>query len=414
MSKRGATTFGLLVTIAGSALVAFSVNDPGDYSNQVGPAVHALAHGDLSRCLAVQPVYGSFSVLVRAPFAVLGYQLGGGELLVYQLGTLPCLFAAGLLGTYLARAAAARGQGRLTCVAISGLPFLNPATLASINNGHPEELLAGALAVGALLAAARGRPAWTGLLLGLAVSTKQWAVLTLVPVLLAAPAGRRLRVALIAVGAAFALTAPLVAANADRFADNARQAEGATHHVSRYSVWWLLSSTENETVSIGNEVHTVTVHRLPRFVAGLGRPLTIALALLLGGLYTRRRSRPENLLALLALVFLLRCVLDPSDNAYYHLAFLLSLLAWEGLTMSGLPVLTLMSATALWVTFRHALLVTPALDNGFYLTWTLGLAVWLGLCVFAPRFLETVGGRMRLRSRLALSTARSTIHARNA
>jgi hypothetical protein len=416
VSKRSATILGVLVAAAGSALIAFSARDAGDYSTQVAPAVNALAHGDLSRFFEVQPVYGSFSVLVRAPFAAIAYGLGGNELLGYRLGALVCLLAAGLLGAYLARAAAARGQGALGCVAISTLPLLNPATFAAIHNGHPEELLAAALAVGAVLIATRGRPLWAGLLLALAVSTKQWAVLAILPAMLAAPPGGRLRLrlGLLATLTTLALMVPLAVANPERFAHNARQAEGATHHASRYSVWWLFSSAESETVSLGTEVHEVTVHRLPRHLAGLGRPLTIASAVLLCLLYARRRSRPEDLFGLLALVLLLRCVLDPLDNAYYHVAFLLSLLAWESLTMSGLPTLTLISAAALWGTFRHALLVAPALNNGFYLSWTVGIAAWLGLCLFAPRFIEAVANRLSLRGRLALTAERSTIHARNA
>ena len=61
-----------------------------------------------------------------------------------------------------------------------------------------------------------------------------------------------------------------------------------------------------------------------------------------------------------------------------------------------------------------ALLVAPALNNGFYLSWTVGIAAWLGLCLFAPRFIEAVANHLSLRGRLALTAERSTIHARNA
>ena len=59
-----------------------------------------------------------------------------------------------------------------------------------------------------------------------------------------------------------------------------------------------------------------------------------------------RRRTPDDVLALLALLFLLRCLLDPVNNAYYHVPFLLSLVAWEGLTRRGPPVVSLLSSAA--------------------------------------------------------------------
>ena len=56
--------------------------------------------------------------------------------------------------------------------------------------GHPEEALAGALCALALLAALSGRPGWAGVALGAAVAAKPWAVLAILPALLAADGGR--------------------------------------------------------------------------------------------------------------------------------------------------------------------------------------------------------------------------------
>ena len=60
-------------------------------------------------------------------------------------------------------------------------------------------------------------------------------------------------------------------------------------------------------------------------------PLIVALALPLSAAwwFSRRRT-PDDVLALLALLFLLRCLLDPVDNAYYHVPFLLSLTGMGG------------------------------------------------------------------------------------
>ena len=67
-----------------------------------------------------------------------------------------------------------------------------------------------------------------------------------------------------------------------------------------------------------------------------------------------RRRTPDDVLALLALLFLLRCLLDPVDNAYYHVPFLLALVAWEGLTRRGPPVVSLLSSAAIYYTIYKA------------------------------------------------------------
>ena len=75
-----------------------------------------------------------------------------------------------------------------------------PRHLRALEYGHPEELLGGVLCVAAALAALGRRPVAAGLLLGLAVANKPWAVLAVVPVLLVLDRGH-LR-ALAAAGAA--------------------------------------------------------------------------------------------------------------------------------------------------------------------------------------------------------------------
>jgi hypothetical protein len=150
-------------------------------------------------------------------------------------------------------------------------------------------------------------------------------------------------------------------------------------------------------------------------LSGVGRPLAVVLSFALVYLYWRRRRghAPEDVLALLALIFLSRCVLDPLDNAYYHVAFLLSLLTWEGLRRTGLPLLTLLSAAVLWITFHDPLVGHPAADNAFYLTWTCALAVWLGLTLYAPAALEALKTLFEARGRLAVRATRPTLHTPN-
>jgi glycosyl transferase family 87 len=426
----------LAFAVAASALIAASAKSTGDYPGQVEPAVRALVHGNVSAFLDAQPVYGSFSALVQAPFAAVAVHLGdGSDLLFYRLALFPCLLALGLLGVALCRAMAERGQLRLVCAAAAALVLVNPATFQAVENGHPEELLAGALLVGAILAGLRGRGLWAAVLLGLAVSTKQWAVLGAVPVLLACRGGnwRLLKVGLTAAAVAAVLIAPLAITNTERYTTNTQAAQGGTSNASRFSVWWPLSSAEEQRVRVGDEVSTVVRHRVSGALTAMARPTAAILAVALALLYAWRRQggasedgiagraqadgiagrADEDLLALLALVLLVRCVLDPLNNAYYHVPVLISLLAWEGLRLRGLPALTLLSAAALWATFSHFMLVQPALDNGFYLAWTAALSGWLAVSVFWPG-LPLRARRLAAARRLTAPVGRPWLPARNA
>ena len=51
----------------------------------------------------------------------------------------------------------------------------------------------------------------------------------------------------------------------------------------------------------------------------------------------------DGCLALLALLLLMRCVLDPGDHIYYHVPLVLALAAWE-IETRGWPLLALWAA----------------------------------------------------------------------
>jgi hypothetical protein len=124
---------------------------------------------------------GALSILVRLPFAALAGFAGGGDLLAYQLGSIPCVAAAGVLGLAIARWMERRGASRAACIATVVFSMVNPLTWEALALGHPEELLGGALCAGAVLAALRGHSTRAGLLLGLALATKQWALIAVLP-----------------------------------------------------------------------------------------------------------------------------------------------------------------------------------------------------------------------------------------
>ena len=106
--------------------------------------------------------------------------------------SIPCLIAAALLAVWLVARMRALGHGRLARAhGARACASSNPVTLYALQYGHAEELLGAVLCVAAVLAAQRGRAGWAGLLLGLAIANKEWALLAVGPVLLALPAAPR-------------------------------------------------------------------------------------------------------------------------------------------------------------------------------------------------------------------------------
>ena len=371
--------------VACSTALALANTDQGDYPSDAAPAMNALLDGDLDTALAQQPLMGSFSVVVRLPFAAMARAAGGDELLVYQLGTIPCLLAVGLLGVALAGRMRRRGQPPLACVTAALLCLVNPLTWEAIRLGHPEELLGGALCVGAVLAALRGRTLGAAALLGLAVATKQWALIAVLPVLVAAPA-HRVRLGAMAAVVAVALTIPLMLGNPDSFTGTAKLAAHVGERVHPFNAVWPVAPSEDRVISVGDERSVVTVRVLPLSISRLLHPGIVLLAIPLTALwwFSPRRT-PDDVLALLALLFLMRCLLDPVNNAYYHVPFLLSLIAWEGLTRRGSPLVSALSSAAIYYTIYKANWTDDvATRNALYLLSTVPVGVWLAARLYLP------------------------------
>lgn len=385
-----------------------------DYDVEARPALDALVAGHLGGFLRLAPAYGG-SLLERAPFALAPGLWGGGQLDVYRLVALPCLLASAVLGVVLlarmrplGRTRLARGVALAVCVA-------NPLTLRALELGHPEELLGGALCVLAVLAAGGERAILAGVLLGIAIANKEWAVLATGPVLLALPAGRRLRGLASAGGVAAAVLAPFLIVGSSGLVAGTRAAAAPPSAIFQpWQAWWFLGHH-------GAAVHGIFGALKPGYRTGppwagpvshplivlLGAALSAALAFeFRGTLWPGGRRGPERAstraalpesraLLLLALVLLLRCILDTWDTIYYPLPFLLALLAWEvGGRGTRPPVLALGSTVLLWVSFQwlpaHA---SPDAQAAFFLAWSLPLAAGLAIAVYRP------GAPVRVRSR---------------
>jgi hypothetical protein len=374
-----------------SAVLAFRVDDVAEYSYDAGPAIRALINGDVAGFFENQPLMGSFSLLLRAPFALLSKLGDGSDLLAYRLGAVPCVLAAGLLGLYLARLLARRGRSRLLCVLVAAVCVVNPVTFDALALGHPEELLTAALCVGATLAATRGRTMVAAILLGLALASKQWALVAVPPVLLAASTAR-LRIVVVSALTAALLTLPMVIGHPAGFSETTRQARSTPSIVGPWNLWWPLVPTEDRVIFEGTPSEkVVTVRAAPSWLREFTHPAIVLLPVGLSLLFwwRRRDPTPDDALTLLALFFLLRAVLDPVNNSYYHAPLILTLLALETFTMRRLPVLSAIALAAVWASFHG---VVPTLDhaliNAFYLAWALPLAGWLALRAFAPGVLE--------------------------
>lgn len=231
--------------------------------------------------------------------------------------------------------------------------------------------------------AVRNRTLSAGVVLGLALATKQWALVAIAPTLLAVPRTAHVRVAGVAIAVAVLCTLPAIAADPSGFFNVNRQAAATGRIVGRTNVWFLLAKPRvlhlhNLPAGLPTEF---TVYQIPEWVNKASHPLIVLIPILLAFLVTRRGREfvRSQALALLALVFLLRCVLDPVDNAYYHLPLLLALLAWEAVTRPRrLPVVTLLTAAALWIFFnRIEPVATPTVANAVYLSLAATLTTYL-------------------------------------
>src|SRR4051812_10013333 len=345
-----------------------------DYDREAAPAYLALAHGHAGSFLSLAPAYGG-SLILRAPFAMAPVGWGGGELAVFRAAALPCALAAVALGLVLALQALARGLGRGTAAMVLVLCAGNPITWRAFEMGHPEELLGGVLCVGAVLAAAARRRGWAGLLLGLALANKAWAVLAIGPVLIALPAGRWRAVA-IAGAIAAVFTLPLLLAAPASATPHGASASGAMFHP--WQVWWFLGHMDLPVPGPDPRM----ARSAPAWLSPLPHPLIAMLAVPLSALAARRRADP---LLLLALLLLLRCVLDPWNNTYYVPPGVLALPAWEPMRPRRPPLLALATVVATFITMERIFDVAP-LDvvAAGYLAWSLPLAALLAWRLYAP------------------------------
>lgn len=374
-----------------------------DYETEAAPAFDALAHGHVLEFLRLAPAYGG-SLVERSPFALVPGLWGGGQLAVYRLVAVPCLLAGTALGVWLCARMRAAGQRALWRALAVGVCVANPMTLQALEMGHPEELLGACLCVGAVLVALRGRAVWAGVLLGLAIANKEWALVAVGPVLLALNprplAGRFPGVRIVCLAAASATAAavlgPLLLAGRAF-----TTAVGATAVVSTptasqifhpWQVWWFFG---HHSGLVHREGAMLPGYRVgPTWISAISHPLIVAagLSAALALWLPRRRSSStaggvsaSDALLLLAFVLLARCLLDTWDVGYYVLPCSIAMVSWETIGRRRAPIVTLAAVIAPWLALaRLSPALSPDGQAALFLAWTLPLAGALAVRLYAP------------------------------
>jgi hypothetical protein len=348
-----------------------------DFRAEAWPAYRALEHWHLLQFVRLSPAYVG-SLVMRAPFLPLAGVFGGGWKGAYFATALPCIVAPPLIGIWLSTMPRARvGSGVASRISPLVLYAANPIAIVCLGFGHAEDVLGAALCVGATVLAVRGSVGWSGVLTGLAVANKPWA-LVLVPVVLAVlPAGRA-RCAAVMAGTAAAILVPI------------------------FAVREVSLSAGSAAASFGSQ--TGHLFLIPQLLYWAGpsswlvqhaHVLIVVVAFACAGTWWALRGRslprtpePTEALLLLMLVLFLRAALDPWDNLYYQTPFLFALMAYEARRTPWLTALfsvallllvppSVLGGTRDLAAARYTALAVPTIT-------LLGLRVFLGPTALAP------------------------------
>jgi hypothetical protein len=288
-----------------------------DFLTEAQIPLRQLSEGHVLGFLQTSPAYVG-SLIGRSPFALLAMALHADWQVVYILTSLPCLMAAPVLGAWLARTTAPDTNTRPIWVWLS--PFglllaLNPIVIDCLILGHPEDVLGASLAIAGVVQAARGKEHAAMLLLGLSVVNKSWAIVA-VPVAMVLLPRVSWRGVLLLVGPIIAVYVPITLIQ-NHHGGSITTSTGSGGIFLATQLWWWFGADS--------------------FVAVHAHLLIVVSAFVLAGVWRRTRraacTDPGQLLRegllLLALVFLLRAAMDPWNNIYYCLPFLMTVYALE-------------------------------------------------------------------------------------
>ena len=178
-----------------------------------------------------------------------------------------------------------------------------PTFMALSEDFHPQDLLAMGLVLAALACSLRDRWAWAGGLLGLAVTSQQFALLVLGPLIVVAPQYRRVRCVATAIGTGALIVLPMLAFTSGRALRAIIIGSGNTPSIGGTVLW---------------EFH---IHG--PLLVGLSRVLPIMLSVALAWWALRRLGpavlEPVPLTALVTASLSLRLLLEDNLFAYYFM-----------------------------------------------------------------------------------------------
>jgi hypothetical protein len=362
----------------------------GDFYDESWQSYQALQRGDLSLAWDLTPAYTSFAVLFGFPAALLAGTFGGLETAVIRLAAVPGLLATCWLLVHLTvkhmGTAPVRFTARLQLLALL-LVAAAPMIFVTIRDGHPEDVLAAATCVGAVLAARSGRPVAAALLVVLAAASKQWGILALGPALVAAPHGHRRLAAIALIGAGAVVGAETLF---HPLARTGAVVPVAADFFHPQQVWWPLGIDAPAAWTAAGHGELTS----PVWLRPFPKPLIVLLSFVVPAVWwlrcraTGRRLEPTDALLVLALVFLLRCVLDPWNLVYYHLPLVLALGAWEVARGQRRPVLAIGVSAAAWLTFVTVDMRTGMAPFLLYMVWALPLLGAMVTRLWTGRFLD--------------------------
>jgi hypothetical protein len=280
--------------------------------------------------------------------------LGADWVAVYLAGAVACMLAVSALAFVLDGRLRALDRSRSVRVAVVATCLIAPVLTRAAPMGHPG---------------------WAGIALGAAVAAKPWALVAVLPALIACPRGALRVPGPLILGGAALLTAcaaalPFLLAGTAGVGGSATALQTATGPYHPTHLFWPLREVVVDPVS------GVTGHRGNALVQHLSHPLIVLLALPLSAIFAVRlragRVARADALLLLALLLFLRCLLDPWNSIYYVLPAILALVSWEAVRRERLPVGALALAALTWLTFVQlpGALTRDALA-AVYLAWAL-------------------------------------------
>ncbi len=421
----GTCVVAALGTTISALMLRYLATDPSwdhkanDFYREAWPSYRLLWHGHVLEAVREAPAYAG-SLVLRAPFALAALALHGGLSWAYAATALPCLAAAiGFCVWLSAQPRRAGGVGwasRLTPLIIC---LLNPASLVALTGGHPEELLGAVLCAAGIVLAAQGRVSASAVLIGLCAANKSWGLLAVPAAIAVMPAGSRLRGAALVAAVAGAVMVPVTIARDPGLSSGAASAQLGTPTGSLFYsaqlLWWF-----------GPHAWIV---RNSRELLGL-----VALLLAIGWWLVRRggesprvpdeqragtevlgtrdlqtgHERVLDALALLALIMLLRSALDPWNNIYYPLPFLMSLMVYESYR-GRMPCLTVIYTIAFAAVIPVVVgPISPIARAALYAAIVVPMIMWLTARVLVPGTRRRAGGAGRALGVIGRSTNAGT------